>query len=373
MSGRCLRLLMVTPRYFPDSGGVQTHVYEVARRLACSGVDVTVLTTDPSQRLPSEEYSDGVRILRVRAFPTRRDYYFAPWIWHIIVEGSWTLVHCQGCHTLVPLLAMLAARHASIPYLVTFHSGGHSSPLRNKLRKIQWMILRPLLAHAQRLVAVSQFEAKLFHKQLRLPVEQFAIIPNGSNLPTGVTQSSKRNSNPVIASIGRLEKYKGHHRVIAAIPKVLKHYPNALFQIVGTGPFKEELRRLAAEVGVLNHVEFVAIGGNDREAMARLLMDTDLVTLLSNYESQGIAVIEALALQRPVLVADTSALSELAVRGLVRAIPIDSTGDIVAQAMLDQLQQPLLPVDIDLPSWDDCAAQLHRLYQSLIREQNCVS
>ena len=34
-----MRLLMVTPRYFPMMGGVETHVYEVARRLARRGVE----------------------------------------------------------------------------------------------------------------------------------------------------------------------------------------------------------------------------------------------------------------------------------------------------------------------------------------------
>ncbi|MBE3558221.1 MAG: hypothetical protein IMW89_03230 [Ktedonobacteraceae bacterium] len=40
-----LRLLMVTPRYFPYMGGIETHVYEVGRRLAAAGVHVTLLTT----------------------------------------------------------------------------------------------------------------------------------------------------------------------------------------------------------------------------------------------------------------------------------------------------------------------------------------
>ena len=42
---RQLRILMVTPRYFPSMGGVENHVYQVTRRLAHAGVDVTVLTS----------------------------------------------------------------------------------------------------------------------------------------------------------------------------------------------------------------------------------------------------------------------------------------------------------------------------------------
>ena len=46
---------MVTPRYLPEMGGVENHVYQVATRLAQAGVQVTVLTTDREGNLPSDE------------------------------------------------------------------------------------------------------------------------------------------------------------------------------------------------------------------------------------------------------------------------------------------------------------------------------
>src|SRR5579859_4087860 len=46
-----LRILQVTPRYFPLVGGVENHVYQISRRLAQAGAEVTVLTTDPSGQL----------------------------------------------------------------------------------------------------------------------------------------------------------------------------------------------------------------------------------------------------------------------------------------------------------------------------------
>src|SRR5438128_1723946 len=118
------RVLLVTARYFPHIGGTETHVYEVAQRLARADVDVTVLATDPSATLPTDEIVNGVHIKRVRAWPAHHDYYFAPGIYRFITQGQWDIVHCQGYHTLVAPLAMLAALRARIPYIVTFHSGG---------------------------------------------------------------------------------------------------------------------------------------------------------------------------------------------------------------------------------------------------------
>src|SRR3989442_11457031 len=154
-------VLMVTARYFPCMGGIETHVYEVGRRFAARGIGVTILTTAPHTSvtpLPKEEEIEGVRIIRVRAWPPQRDYYLAPEMYSIIKRGKWDLVHCQGCHTFVPPLAMFAAKEAKTPYIVTFHSGGHTSSIRNGIRGIQWKLLRPLLANASKLIGVSGFE-----------------------------------------------------------------------------------------------------------------------------------------------------------------------------------------------------------------------
>lgn len=152
-----LRILMVTPRYLPYMGGVENHVYQVARRLVQAGVDITVLTTDPSQQLPMVEQMEGINVRRIAAYPARRDYHFAPALSGLIRRGAWDLVHVQSYHTLVAPLAMWAAWRAGLPYVVTFHGGGHSSALRNRMRGAQQTLLRPLLARAEKLIAVANF------------------------------------------------------------------------------------------------------------------------------------------------------------------------------------------------------------------------
>jgi glycosyltransferase involved in cell wall biosynthesis len=368
-----LRVLIVSPRFYPYQGGVQTHVYEVSRRLARAGADVTVLTTILDPRLPAEEQLEGINIRRVRAWPARRDYYFAPAIGRVIAQGGWDIVHVQSYHTLVAPMAMLAALRANIPYILTFHGGGHSSRLRQALRQIQWLLLRPLLARASRLVATARFETPLYGEKLRLPPAQFVFIPNGADL--GATLSSPPAAEPamshvadstLIASVGRLERYKGHHRVIEALPTLLEHEPNIHLWVAGSGPYEPDLRRLAQRLGVAEHIEIRAIPPVDRQGLARELSRAKLVTLLSEYETHPMAALEAIALGRPVLVADTSGLSELAQQGFARAIPLSSSPQEVAAAMLDQLRTPLVPPRIVLPTWDACANDLLALYREVL-------
>ncbi len=188
-----LRVVMATPRYLPSMGGVEQHVHEVAPRLAEAGLSVTVLTTDTQGTLPRIEKCDGVEIRRVPAWPRDSDYYFAPAVHSVIRHEAWDLVHVQSYHTFVAPLAMSAALRARIPFVLTFHGGGHSSRIRNRSRRAQLLLLRPLLARAERLVAVARFEIELYARRLRLPEERFVLIPNGSNLPVNGTAHGGAN------------------------------------------------------------------------------------------------------------------------------------------------------------------------------------
>lgn len=364
MAQQQLRVLMVTARYFPFMGGIETHVYEVARRLVHMGVAVTVVTTQPATAdLPREERREGVRILRVPCWPPERDYYIAPTIYSLIKQGGWDLVHCQGSHTFVPPLAMLAAKRAGIPYIVTFHTGGNSSRLRTAIRDTQWSVQRPLYMGAAKLIGVSHFEAEYFRTLLRLSRKRFTVIPNGGTaFPEATTHATPTGT--LIISPGRLEQYKGHQRLIAALPHIRQQRPDARLLILGVGPYETELRSLAQRTGMTDHVDIRSVPASNRQLMAEVLMGATVVALMSEYEAHPIAVMEALALQRPVLVADTSGLRELAEQGLVRALPLHSTPREVAQAVLRQIDDPLVPPpDFVLPTWDACVEQLLTIYK----------
>ena len=373
---RALMVLMVTPRYFPYMGGLETHVHEAGRRLVESGVDLTLLTTAPHTYptpLPKEEVSEGMRIIRVRAWPPGRDYYIAPEIYSITRRGRWDLVHCQGCHTFVPPLAMLAARKAKIPYIVTFHTGGNSSRFRNGIRGIQWKLLRPLFANASKLIGVSRFEADYFRDLLGLPANLFSVILPPSTLPSLTHLPSGISAKPLIVTAGRLERYKGHQRLITALPKIREQLPDAQLLILGAGPYEATLRELVRKVGVSEHVEIRAVPGSDRQAMAEILSQAALVALMSEYESHPAVVEEALALRRPVLVANTSGMRELAEQKLVRSVSLNSTPEEIAAAALRQIEEPLIPAQDALPTWEDCTRKLLIIYNAVCGREQCAS
>jgi glycosyltransferase involved in cell wall biosynthesis len=372
MVDSAMRVLMVTPRFLPEMGGVERHVQEVASRLGRSGCEVTVLTTDRSGQLPAAEQGDRFEVRRVRAWPRHSDLRLAPALGPPIAARRWDIVHVQSYHTFVAPHAMWAATREELPFVLTFHGGGHSSRLRHLLRPAQRGVLRPLLAQARRLVAVAEFEIDLYSRELRLPRDRFVLIPNGTELPKPGA-SAATEDGILIASLGRLERYKGHQRAIAALPHLLENEPSARLWIAGSGPYERRLRRLAKRCGVADRVEIRAVPAAEREAMAAALGRASLVVLLSEFETHPIGALEARALDRPLLVADTSGLTPLAERGEARAVPLDASPRELAAAMLRQLRDPIAAPPPQVFTWDDCASELRALYRKVIEEAGCGS
>lgn len=358
------RLLLVSARFSPDVGGVETHIAEVAPRLVELGFDVTVLTTDRTGRRPARELVNGVEVVRVPAYPRSRDYYLAPGLLGEIRRRPVDVMHLQGYHTLVAPLAMAAARSRRVPYVVSFHSGGHPSRLRNRARTLQRLLLRPGLVRAERLIAVSRFELELFRRDLRLSGSRFTLVRNGSSLPAPL--AARRPGAGQVVSIGRLERYKGHRRVVEAWGAVLREVPEARLRILGGGPDEGPIRDLIAATGMADRITLESIPGDDRQAIADALGEANLVVLLSDYEAHPVAVMEALAVGTPVLVARTSGLTELADDGLAAGIDPSATMPEVAATIVAELREPRA-VAAKLPTWDDCAAQLRDLYDEILR------
>lgn len=115
---------MVCPRFFPETGGIEMHAYQVSQRLMGLGHSVTLLTSDRSRQLPRQEMIEGIPVKRVPAWPRDRDYYFAPGVFSQVLRADYDVLHVQSYHSFVPPIAMMAALRANKPYVITFHGGG---------------------------------------------------------------------------------------------------------------------------------------------------------------------------------------------------------------------------------------------------------
>ncbi|SEB24240.1 MULTISPECIES: glycosyltransferase family 4 protein [unclassified Mycobacterium] len=356
-----LRIGMVTTRALPLMGGIETHVHEVSRRLATAGLEVTVVTTDPIGDQLADDSLSGYRIRRFPAYPRSRDYYLSPGLYQHLMHGDYDIVHVQGVHSLVAPTALAATRRAGVRSILTFHTGGHPSALRASLRPLQWRLMAPLLRSAAAFAAVSEYERRLFAKVLGIEENTIRLIRNGCEpLPVDPTAESMTGS-PLILSVGRLERHKGHQRILRALPNILDQAPDARLVLVGSGPYESRLRTMAGELDVAERVSICSFGPDRRSSMGKLISDADVVCLMSECEAHPVAIMEAVGAGTPALVADTSGLSELGRAGLVTTIPLDAPPAQLAAATLAVAATPRSDPPA-LPTWNDCADELHRLY-----------
>lgn len=364
---RPIRILQVVQRFFPELGGTETHIAEVSRRLVREpDIDLTVLATDRTGTLERSHWmDDGYFVMRRRSWPRTADLYFSPGIVPVIRNGPWDLVHFQGIHTLVPPVGMSAAISARVPFVLTFHSGGHSSAGRSATRAAQWKAMSPLLFRARHLIAVSRFERRHFSRVTGIPASRFTVIPNGGALPL---VSDVRPVPGRLITSGRLEKYKGHHLAIEALAVVRRVLPYAHLVILGSGGYRTELEKLAASLGVMDAVRFGSLPPADRAGMARELGQASVMTAFSSYEAHPVAVMEALNLGLKVVAFDAAGNGDLVEDGLVHGVSPSSSPEQLGRALVAALREVEArgqhqPAAIDLPTWESSASTLAQVYR----------
>ena len=334
--------------------------------MAARGHEVSIITTDRSEILPMAESRPGLEIIRVKAYPSDRDYYVAPAIRRYLLHEQPDVVHVQSYHTAVAPLALHWLTRSKTPFVLSFHSGGSSSRWRRQLRPLQHRVLKHYASRAERLLAVSEFERELFLDSLGVHPDQIRVIRNGVSDAIVGQRGSVDRDHSLIVSAGRLERYKGHHRVIEAMPAVRRAIPTARLLVVGSGPYGPELRRMADELDVGDAVTFTSVPQLDRAAMGRLLAQATVSAHLSDYEAEGIGVIEARAMGCRVVVMANTALLELIKKHQAISVPDQPSCTAVARALIDALEAG--PADLNAPvrTWQDVTDDLEKTYRAIL-------
>ena len=121
---------------------------------------------------------------------------------------------------------------------------------------------------------------------------------------------------PIVGIVGRLQRWKGQHLLVEAMPRILRTYPDAMCVIVG-GEHQFEpdypgfLRERIATLALNEKVVMTGLQTNVPEWMQAM----DVVVHASDAEPFGIVVIEAMALGKPVAATDTAGPTEIITHG----------------------------------------------------------
>ncbi len=356
-----MKVLLITPRYHPHIGGVETHVKSIAERLVKRGYDVEVYTTDPSGTLPIREDVDGVTVRRFRSFAPGNAYYLPSRSMLTALKSSDVdIVHAHNIQAFPLLYACIAKREWQRLVLTMHMHTGASTRFRNMLLPLYMRIVRDQIRKADRIICVSEFEKEIVMRRLGIDSRRVTVIPNG--IGEDVLNVKRLDDGFNLLSVGRLERFKNFDKVIEALHIMHKEYgyKDARLTIVGDCQDKDRLIRLAREFNIKDNVTFKS--NLSREELLQEYARTRVFLLPSEYESYGIAAVEAIAMGIPTIVNNGSALVEFVKIGSAIGIDPPITANKVANAIAKAIDFKPSDVRERILTWDEVVNRLEQLY-----------
>ncbi len=323
-----MRILTVSYEFPPLGGGGARVVYGVARELTRRGHEVDVVTMG-YPGLPAEEVVDGVRVRRVGQPRKRPDVCHTremirhhlkaiPELLDRIRQGRYDVNHT---HFIFPdgVASAVARWRTGLPFVVTAH--GSDVPGYNPDRfQFQHRLLSPVwrrvTASADAIVCPSRHLETLVRRQ-RAGASTL-VVPNG--IDTDRFTPRQQPGGRRVLVVTRMFPRKGVQYLLRALEAFDLR---ARVDIVGDGPYLDELRELASRLRV--DVRFRGWLDNDSPELRRLFERANIFVFTSHSENFPINLLEAMVAGCAIVTSDTSGCAEVVGDAAVLVTP----GDVV--------------------------------------------
>ena len=367
-----MKIGLVCPYIYPESGGVAQHVRFLYENLRLRGHDVRILTASHGPQRASE--GDILRIGVGFSMPTNGSVgtlTFSPryigQVKTLLAREQFDLLHFH--EPFVPFLSLFLLRESRSVNIATFHAYAGFSPSY----EFGSRVMRRYASRLDGRIAVS---AAARHFIDRFFPGDYKVIPNGVDVgrfANAVPVARWQDGTPNVLFVGRHEPRKGLLDLLKAHRIMRKMgYENRLL-VVGSGPQEREARRYVATRG-LQGVEF--LGRVSDAEKAQLFRTADVfASPATGGESFGIVLLEAMAAGAPIVASDIHGYKGVVRRGREGLLvpPHDPRDLAVAIARL--LDDPLLRAEMSAAgreraeafSWPRVTAKVEDYYGFVIR------
>jgi glycosyltransferase involved in cell wall biosynthesis len=297
--------------------GSERHLLSLLPGLRDAGIHVRMFaaTTEDGHRFVEALRNQGVEVVQVAA-----GRHFSPSfgrsLWNEIRRFKPALVHTHLLHA--DLYGQTIALTARIPAVSSFHSS-HTFFRREPVRSGE----RIAGQFSRRTIAISE-HVRDFLVQARLrPPGSIRVIPYGIDpsewrLPAEARSRARaefglRNGDVAVGVASRLVPGKGHDLLLAAFALAQADIPRLRLLIAGDGPLRQEIEGASQRLGIrsANLLGYVS-------DIRRFMASCDVVvfpTLPTFGEGFGLAALEAMAAERPVIATRVASLPEIVADG----------------------------------------------------------
>jgi phosphatidylinositol alpha-1,6-mannosyltransferase len=360
------RIVLLAEAFPPAFGGSGRWFWESYRRLDWPAL--RVVTTHRSDA-PAFDASTTLRIDRI-SLSLRETGSFS-WTgmrgyWSIVshlrrlhAASPVSIVHCARCIT-EGWAGWLFWRLTGVPYLCYIHGEDVNwSPDGEQLGVMsscqhRWMARR-VLRNAGHLIANSHNTRRILETVWGISPDRITVVHPGVDTkrfsPADRSAKSRAalgwHDRPVILTVGRLQKRKGHDMLIRALPRIQETLPDVLYVVAGEGEERGRLESLVRELGVRDLVQFRTTVDDDE--LLTLYQQCDLFALPNravghDIEGFGMVLLEAQSCGKPIVAGDSGGTREAFVPG--------ETGWLVDCTTPERLIQTITEAFSDRPKLD---------------------
>jgi glycosyltransferase involved in cell wall biosynthesis len=315
---------MISARYLPHRGGLESVVYHLAQEFRQEGHSVQIVTSQYPRTLPAREELDGVQVTRLRFLlpdlkylrNSRFDLYLAG-LWYrfythrvlrrMINDFQPDIVNNHYLNEVAEFTGYcLAGAPSTLPWVISLHGGDvDGEPLFGRTNKERFS---KLSRQANRLTACSNFLAIQAQSLEPIPQGKIEVIHNGVDAQCFADAKPYPADCPYILAVGQLASHKGFDLLIDAFAQVAEKYPKVQLWIAGDGAQRTALEMLIRQKKLVQHVQL--LGKVDEEIVASLMAGCLFVAMPSRRESFGLVALEGMAAGKLVLASPVGGLPE---------------------------------------------------------------
>jgi glycosyltransferase involved in cell wall biosynthesis len=319
-----MRILLISARYLPHRGGLESVVFHLAQEYQSQGHNVRIVTNRYPRTLPAREEINGVQITRLHFllpdFKYLRNSRLDLWLagfWYqyrtvrvlakIIDDFRPDIINNHYLNEVVELTGRCLMSHPyQVPWIISLHGGDvEGEPFlsdQNRQRFCKWT------GQANGLTACSHFlanQAQELDPELHGKIK---VIHNGVDTRSFLNTASFFSKRPYILAVGQLLQHKGFDLLIQAFSAVAQKYPGMQLLIAGEGNQRFLLEKLIVEKNLTDRV--LLLGGVDETQVAALMAGCLFLAVPSRRESFGIVALEGMAAGKCVMASSVGGLPE---------------------------------------------------------------
>jgi glycosyltransferase involved in cell wall biosynthesis len=312
------------PSAFNEMSGIFVH--DQIKALVKKGVEVQVVSPVPLapfpikylnskwkayEVIPDKTIWEGIKVWYPRYITFPQSWFFASsgkrmylgikdLVVKIYQEFQFDLIHA---HVALPdgFCAMMVSEICNIPFIVTVHGQDLQITLYKNTgcKKALYNVFK----NTKRIITVSNKLKKIAQNNIGFD-EKNIVIGNGVSVNSQIKDKNRIKAKnylnqKTILSVSNLITLKGIDFNLKAFALLIGKYSNLKYQIIGDGPEKNRLIKLATDLGINERVEF--LGRLDHKEVIKYMTKADIFSLPSWNEGFGVVYIEAMAQGKPVI------------------------------------------------------------------------